>query len=37
MRLFRQQTLGDWQDVFRRIAAELSTLAAQVPARRSAE
>ena len=28
MRLFRQARLGDWSDVFRRIAAELGTLAA---------
>ena len=35
MRLFRQQTPGVWQEVFRRIAAELATLATQARAKRS--
>jgi hypothetical protein len=33
MRLFRQEVYGDWPDVFRRMAVELTKLAAERPLR----
>jgi len=37
MRLFRQRTPGDWSEVFKRVAAELTALAAELAALRMPE